>query len=90
LPDEVKVASFNGLSLEEQRRILTGADKDFAGLPLTEQNKVLATLSKDLETYRRKRLANAFEFALIPPAVGYALFFVVLPWIAAGFRPARD
>lgn len=89
LPSELKRPDFYILPEEQQRRLLADADKDFAGLPLVEQNKVLAYLATDLQKYRRKRLASTLEFSLIPPIVGFALFFLIVPWIAAGFRPNK-
>ena len=31
----------------------------------------------------------SLEMALIPPAIGYVLFFVVVPWIGRGFRASK-
>jgi len=90
LPEVAKTPSFYRLPLGEQRQRLGQANADFAGLPLEEQDKVLVTLSKELEVYRRKRFARALELALIPPSIGYAFFFVIVPWIATGFRSTKE
>jgi hypothetical protein len=89
LPEEVKQPGFFTLPLEQQRRVLINADKDFAGLPVVEQNKVLEYLSKELQKRRSQRLASALEFSLMPPLVGFALCFLIVPWIASGFSPNK-
>jgi hypothetical protein len=89
LPEEAKQPGFYSLPLEQQRRVLISADKDFSGLPLQEQNKVLEYLSKEVQKRRGRHLASALEYSLIPPIVGYVVCFLIVPWIATGFSPNK-
>jgi hypothetical protein len=86
VPVEMKSASFYKLPVEEQRQSLSVADSDYAGLPRAEQGKFLVVVSTQQKEYQRNLFISGVERAVLPPVIGYVFFFMLIPWIVAGFR----
>jgi hypothetical protein len=65
-------------------------DPNFQGLPEEERRKVLTKIEELSPNTRTVRTLWLAGILLMPPAVGYGVFFIVVPWIYRGFKPAKQ